>query len=119
MQLRPLGQLVGRLNSCADLLCSHLRVLMLPNSNGRPPYDLQPCVSIPIALQIALNFFWPVPAIGAMCATTVIRTAMPEATINEDGDSGPWEHHVSLSTEIWQGSTMHEITQTEPVQFSA
>jgi hypothetical protein len=119
MPLRQLGQLVGRLYSCADSIRCQLRVLMLPNSNRRPPGGSQPFVGIAITLQIALDLFGPVPAIGAMCATSMIGTAMPEATINEDGESGPWEHHVSLSSEIWQRSTMHEITQTEPVKFSA
>jgi len=44
---------------------------------------------------------------------------MPEATIHEDGDSGPWEHDISFSPKAGQWAAMYEVAKTKSVQFLA
>lgn len=52
-----------------------------------------------------------------MLAASMIGASMPETPVNEDGDLGSREDNVGMAPKAWKWLPMHEVAQTEPVQF--
>lgn len=72
-------------DSLLDLLNSHCRRLMLPDTNHSPPVSLQGSSMAPVTSTVLGDLRLPVGAIGGRKGA-VLWAAMPEADIDEDGD---------------------------------
>lgn len=98
---RSLG--VGRrrsssLNQRSDLRGGADGILMLPDPDNRPAGFNQPRVRVRITPLVRLDLGAPVIRIG-LRVDPVLRTAVPEAAVDEHGNPSPREDHVRASTE--------------------
>lgn len=76
---------------------------MLPESERYPACFEQHCVRLSVALSIALQLRHPVLRVS-LRRRRVARASMPEATVNEDGDSLLCEDDVgpAATTKGWE-----------------
>ncbi len=99
-----------------DVLGNIVSVLVLPAADDGPASGAEPLIGVSIPLLIALDFLRPVPAVGSMNAPAVLGAAVPEASVDEDGDPWPREHDVGLPPEMRLGATVDEVAQAETVK---
>ena len=93
-------------------------VLVLPGPNDGPACLCKPLVGVAVTPPVALDFLGPPVAVVAR-PVAVPWTAVPEAAVDEHGDTQPWEHEVGASAEPWQGRSVNEVAQTEGVHRPA
>ena len=91
-----------------------LRVLMLPRPKHTPPRECEAHVRIAVSVNIALNLVAP-PFSVVLGPSHVLRTPVPEATINEDRDASARESYIGATTEAGQWVVDAE-SQTRTVQ---
>lgn len=53
----------------------------------------------------------------SLCRPKVLRTAMPEAPVDQDGDSLPCEGDVDRSLQCGHGLEVHPVPETAPMQL--
>jgi hypothetical protein len=70
--------------------------IVLPESENRPSGDAQVPVGLAVTLHVAREFLRP-PSSVARRRGLVVRTAVPEATLDEDRDMSPRERDVGPS----------------------
>lgn len=73
-------------------------MFVFPDSNRYPALRVQSSVSVDIPLPIALDLVRPIPPVGCVNLVGMIRAAMPEAAVYEDGDPEPREDNVCLTS---------------------
>ena len=105
---------------CADTrddpVGGHLRVLVLPDPDRRPPCCQQALVGVEITVLVGFDLLRPVPAVGAMPTTAVLGAAMPEAAVDENGDLGTGEDDVGLSGKAWERAPVDAVAQPAPMK---
>jgi hypothetical protein len=82
---------------------------MLPDTHDRPAGGPQCRVVSSIALPGASELSFP-PSTISLWELTVLRTAMPEASINEHCNASPGEDKVCLATKAWHWRQVLSIT---------
>ena len=93
--------------------------LVFPHAEGNPTLFHEACIRVSIAIPVALNLHRPEPAIGLFQISHMVRTTVPEAPVDEDGNLDAGEPDVGLSTEAGYRSTMDEIAKSSVVKFSS
>jgi hypothetical protein len=78
---------------------------------------LQTTIGVTVTLDVSGDFVGPVPAVGSMLPTSMVRTAVPEAAVDEDGDLRTREDDVGLTLERWQWTAVDVVAAPLPVEF--
>jgi hypothetical protein len=91
---------------------SLLRGFMLPNADGEPPGSREKIIHPGIALLVVMDFGKPIISIGAQ-RPSVCRAAMPEAPVQEYGDSRWAKHEVRGGPYARQRSSVNSIPQAK------
>jgi hypothetical protein len=90
------------------------RMLMLPYADNNPTRSSEPCVGVPIAALIRLDFFSP-PVSVLLRPAPVFRAAMPEAAIYEHSNACTSERDVGSAPQTGKQS-MHPEAKPAPMQ---
>lgn len=102
------GAVAGMRSACVDFVCANcrelvrdhrtdsFRVLMFPNSDHSPTQGAQVVRRFEVTMPIRLDLVQPESRIR-LWRNEVVRTAMPEASIHEDGQSFGPEYDVDSS----------------------
>src|SRR5258708_15554859 len=95
----------------------HVDRLVLPEPDHRPARLAKSRISGPVPVDVTAQLRFPVPGIRRWLAA-VLRTAVPEAAIHEDGDLPGGEHDVRPDPyPVGQReSVILAIAEAEPVQ---
>src|SRR5258707_1972862 len=95
----------------------HVDRLVLPEPDHRPARLAKSRISGPVPVDVTAQLRFPVPGIRRWLAA-VLRTAVPEAAIHEDGDLPGGEHDVRPDPDpVGQvESVILAIAEAEPVQ---
>lgn len=92
---------VNGANEPCDLSDDRLEVgvhLALPNTADRPSGFVELPVVLTVASLVAVDL--PSPVVGSgLGRAVVVGTAMPEATVHEDGDTWPYEDEVGARSD--------------------
>lgn len=88
---------------------------MLPNAEDCPAGADQSEVGVAIPIDVALDLFGPVPAVGSVLTLSVIGAPVPEAAIDEHRHLHLGEDDVGLAAECRDGPAVHEVAQAAPV----
>jgi hypothetical protein len=87
-------------DSCPNPGCRHLRVFMFPHPDGEPVLGLEEFVGRSVAREVGLQFRLP-PFTVVGWNRAVLRTTVPEAAVDEDGDALSRKHYVGSSPWDW------------------
>lgn len=93
-------------------------VFMLPNSQHSPPERAQMSIRVTIPFDVPGKFGCPPLAVRGGRGL-VFGTAMPEAPVDEHGDSGASKQDVRTSAGQPGKRGVDAVAQTPPVEFSA
>lgn len=93
--------------------------LVFPDSERQPALAEESGVSIPVSSLVAGDLLGPVPGVLTDSAPTVLRTPVPEASVDEDRDPLGREHEVGRAPQRGDGAAIHEVAQPEPVGRAA
>jgi len=88
---------------------------MLPKTKDSPASACQTLIRVPISTPVAIDLLAP-PRCVCFRPSSVRRTAVPEAAIDEDGNSRAQERNVSAAARSWQ-SGIDAITQAKRTQL--
>lgn len=91
---------------------------MLPDSDGDPASVTQHLISLGVTFTIAPDLFAPVSSVRSRLRV-VVRTAVPEAAIQEDSDLQLAEDQVSGSADLGEWSDGDAVPHTSRVDGSA
>ena len=84
--------------------------LMLPDAQDAPAGVLEVRVRLAVSLYVPRQLGAPIGAIGlGLCA--MLRTAVPEAAVDEDGKASPLEDYVGSPSLSWQRRKVDSIPQ--------
>ncbi len=78
-------------------------VLMLPSPDHGPPSLGESAVGIGVACLVAADLLGPVPRVDIVPSAPVVGTPVPEAAVNEHGDSCARENDVGLAAQVGEG----------------
>jgi hypothetical protein len=112
--LRSLYRPVG-LNGGMHTLRRRLRVLVLPNPDHLPTCCGQQQVHTLVSLSVAIELRTPILAI-CLRRLPMLRTAVPEATIDKHRDLPGWEHDICPVSNASDWATVLKKPQAEPVE---
>ena len=73
--------------------------LMLPNFDDTPAFALQSCPMSTVSAAVVSEFPFPKSSSGDRCRI-MLRTAVPETAMDENGDAGSREHDVRPAWEV-------------------
>lgn len=79
-----------------------MRLLVLPDPNDGPTHLGQTSIGVAVTCAICIKLLSP-PGRVLSRPSAVFRTAVPEATIDEDHDALRREDDVAAAPETWQG----------------
>lgn len=94
-----------------DFLRCLIRIVVFPYPYDLPARCRQPAAGIDVTIPIALDLVRPVPVVCPMRPSPMVWTAVPEASIDKDGDLGPREHNVRRSTKRRFGAAVDQIAK--------
>lgn len=77
-----------------DAVCRGANHFVLPDANHSPSRLVKPHVSVGIPTMVTKDLVWPVPAVDVMLPSTVFRTTMPEAAVDQDRHLGSGEDDI-------------------------
>jgi hypothetical protein len=89
--------------------------LMFPKPNDEPPFAPQASVITPVAHLVRLNLLRPPCAVRCR-NTEMSRATVPEAPIDEDTDSCPWEHEIGGASQCGQRPQIFPESQAAPMK---
>lgn len=97
-----------------DPVCNRDRVLVLPRSRGKPArFTMRPAIAtIACNARVELG---SLPVRVLLRAHCMLRTAMPEAAIHEDGNPRRREGSVRAAREAWD---VHPKAESARMQFA-
>jgi len=84
-------------NDSSEVIGCGSRILVLPNANDHPACLNQSPVDNEVTLVVSLDLRPPIVGVSAR-RDEVLRAAMPEAAINENGHARPAEYDVRCSS---------------------
>lgn len=87
------------MDSIADSLGSEFDVLVLPDSDHKPPCTAKFGIRALISRLVPLELCRPIPLVARRLGS-MLRTAVPEAPIKEDSDLRPREYDVGVKAEL-------------------
>ena len=90
-------------------------IVMLPNVDRHPTHVLQGCVSSTVSLPVPGQFCFP-PGSIVLGRHIVNRTAMPEASVDEDCQLRLSKGDVRSA---WKSPELNAIPKTPPMQLAA
>lgn len=105
-------------NGCFDPVGGFFRCLMLPDAHHRPAGFAKRCVYPSIPGDVCLELRAPELRVG-LRPGRVLRTAMPEAAIDVDGDPLLQEHEVGAGAQVRCRSTVLAVAQPSAEQDPA
>ena len=92
-----------------------LNPLVFPDSDDCPPLRLECSVDLAIARHVCGQLGVPPVVIGSR-ASSVLRTRVPEASVNKNGDPGSGEDDVDGAAPLPGYWIVHPIAQAAPIQ---
>ena len=101
-----------------DAICSLVGGLVFPDADDQPAGFREATVGVAIALYVRLEFRFPPLAI-VLRDGPVLRTRVPEATVDEYRDALLREDDVDASSRGRQDLAFEPVAQAATVQFSA
>jgi hypothetical protein len=87
---------------------------MFPEAEHRPSGVFKQLVSLPIPLHVPAELLGPEATVGAR-GGVVLRTTVPEAAVEEDGDPGASENEVGPAADVWDWGLIDAIAQPKGV----
>jgi hypothetical protein len=99
-------------------LSSLIGILMFPDAHGSPPRLGQTSIGVVVPLPVTTDLRLPVLVVS-LREPAVVRTAVPVATVDEDGHTSASKHHVSATREGSQWLRMYEISEAKPMDGPA
>lgn len=106
------------LEKCFDLQRNDFWILVFPHTYDGPARRLELFVGVTIPRHISRQFFGP-PVGIRLGPGRVLRTAVPEATIDEDSYPRPEENDIRPALHTRENFAVDPVTQPQPVQFPA
>lgn len=91
---------------------------MLPDPDTQPSCLGEECVNLPVPIDVALELRSPVIRVG-LWIRRVIGAAVPEAPIDEDGDTSAPKDEIGSSPDRFQGSSGDPISKALAVEYAA
>lgn len=82
---------------------------MLPDTDDQPPRVAQPRVRVTIALDVPIELVDPPLAVRSR-RRPVIRTAVPEAAVDEDRYTRSDENQIGTAAKPGQDPVVHAVT---------
>ena len=98
-----------------DLVGDVARVLVLPRPDDTPSGLAQTLVRPSVSRDVGVELGAP-PSCVRLRGDGVLRTAMPEAPVNEDSNPGSGESDVRTAR---KGREVHAVTETPAMEFPA
>ena len=93
-------------------------IVVFPDTNDCPTGCPELCVGVSIAAPVVRNLLRPVPRVCIVTTSAMLRTTVPEATVDEYGDFCSCEDDVDTppfrSGHDWQ---VNAVAQAPPVQL--
>lgn len=89
-------------------------VFVLPDTEAEPPGVRESTVRVAISLSVRLHLGRPEPGVGPR-DRVVLRTPVPETSVEEDCDLHPAKHHVSSSSDLREWPSRHSVAKTQGV----
>lgn len=108
----------GVANDPFDPICCLDDVLVLPNPYHGPARISKPSIGVSIALDIGLDFCSPPHGI-VLWPRAVLGASMPEASVQEDGNSGDRKGNVHRSPASLDQFAVEPKTQATAMQLRA
>jgi hypothetical protein len=93
-------------------------VLVLPESHHRPPGNLPEVAGLDVTSSVGRDLGRPELRVR-LGSRVVLRAAVPEAAVDENGHLAPREDDVGGAAEVGDRSAVHEVAQTASVQFTS
>jgi hypothetical protein len=91
--------LTPSIERCDDELHRFVRILMLPDSDRTPAVLRHQPVRLGVTLSISLDLSSPPVRVGRRpCG--MLRTTVPEATVDKNGHPGPPEDDIGFTTDV-------------------
>lgn len=94
------------------------RILVLPDSLDEPSGLGEVLVGVDVPFLVALDLVGPVPTVGSVNPSPVVRATMPEASIDEDRDALPTEDDVCSATELGDRANVHPVAEARRMECS-
>jgi hypothetical protein len=131
-QVQPLSPDLGRLqpsrivsslgliaqpcpNDLRNLPCGNLRIFVFPDSYDQPARGGEPVVRVLIALAVCLDLVSPEGRV-ALWPSSMVRTAVPKASVDEDGNSRSSKRDVGRPSRLLGHDIVHPESQTHSMQ---
>jgi hypothetical protein len=84
---------------------------MFPEAQDNPPGCFESRAGVQISGNVASDLRPPVVGMGLRCHE-VLRTTVPEAAVDEDGDTLPREGNVGLSPMVERKGIVNAVSET-------
>jgi hypothetical protein len=91
---------------------------VFPDADDGPATDSQTGVGVPVARDVAPQFLAPPLGVGPR-AGTVLGASVPEAAVDEDGDTRPTEDDVRSTAKLGDGAKIDSVSKAPSVQRTA
>ena len=98
--------------------CGFIRVFVFPEPHAEPSRISEKRVGLPVALDVPFELGHPEVGVGGR-AGRVLRTAMPEATVDEYGHLGGPEDYVGRPADSCEGQGADAVANAPCVKASA
>ncbi len=93
-----------------------LQIVVFPDADHSPASGCQTTSRVVITLLVARDLLEPVPAVHGLAAAAVIRTTMPEASVDKDGYTRSREEDVSSTPEGRVRTDVHAVSEPTTMQ---
>lgn len=110
--------LTARLNEDGNLVCSLVKLLVLPDSDRQPPSGFEDRVISAITSDVAGDLRRPIMPIGSRLVS-MHRAPMPKAAIYKYSHFPPAEDQVRLAAKLGERSRVEPVSHASTVQRRA
>lgn len=96
-------------------VCGLFEIVMFPDADDFPAGVVEALVGVGVAAFVGFDFGSPEVGGGAGGGSVVLGAAVPEASVEEDGDFGSGEDEVGGAADIFDGACGDSVAQSECV----